>query len=217
MGDCMCRLVPVQLNLNVPSIHFYFSAARLARIMTIVNSLSDLSMAATSGQSISAQPEASSIHGNVSVLTWEGLGGRTPVWRTQYATLHRGSLYFCESETTPEIVKSVWLLGDVFISAVPPSLVGGKSNVVAIVPVGVDLKSGVEMATSTILQLESEEESQRWRMSLLQEKEQMATVAGITEAPTGEAGLLHQYSLHISAAYCISHSPPPISRSKLVL
>ncbi|CAD7701145.1 unnamed protein product, partial [Ostreobium quekettii] len=183
-------LVPVRLDLNVASFHLHFSPTRYARIMTIVNSLFDLSAAASSSQSVWTHSDASSMHGGVSVLAWEGLGGRTPVWRKRYATVHGGNLYVSESEIALDIVKSVWLLGDIYVSAVPPSLVWGKRNVVAIVPLSVDLKSGVEMATSTVLHLDSEEKAQNWRMALIQEKERMAAATGIVEAPTVDTAFL---------------------------
>lgn len=207
-GGYTCRLVPVRLNLNVASIHLHFSPTRYARIMTIANSLFDLSTAASNAQSVLTQPEAASMHGGVSVLAWEGLGGRTPFWRKRYATVHGGNLYISENEITLDIVKSVWLLGDVYVSTIPPSLVWGKRNVVAIVPLGVDLKSGVEMATSTILRLDSEEKAQNWRLALIQEKERMAAATGIVETPIGRCWLLalaHSAYPHILGV-CIKRS-----------
>ena len=161
--------------------------------MTIINSLFDLSNAATMdhqaalAQTVLSQPDASSPHGNVRVLLWEGLGGRSPTWRSHYAVVHQGYLYICARKKGQQNIRYVWLAGDVHISIIPAALAWGKQNVLGVVPIGVELKAAIEMSTSILMQLESEEMAQHWKTVLIQEQKQVAAVTGLTGPPQGKA------------------------------
>ncbi|KAK9834254.1 hypothetical protein WJX81_000411 [Elliptochloris bilobata] len=182
-------LPTLRAQLSVPALRFFFSAARVQRLMRV------LRFALPKSAPVEATPTAGGAAGPADgqqplwqrdaekagpmrALEWGGVTRTAASWARRWGVLHRGCLYLLEAQDAPAAASSanIWL--NKRIVHVPPEACGGARHVVAVCPEGTETARAAQDKGSLLLRFASRTEAEDWHRQLLRSQQQTLAVAG---------------------------------------
>ncbi|KAK9858457.1 hypothetical protein WJX84_002370 [Apatococcus fuscideae] len=202
----------IQTQLQVASLNFFFSPARMARLMRVLKAALPASeeqpkdMAAGS-ETWRVQAEHT---GAVRVLQWAGISGTNATWPKRWACIHKGTLYLLEDRkvTSPTLTCSFWTKRQILRA--PAEACGGLEHIVALLPENADIAHAAENPDAILLRLHDHAEAEDWMGHLRASQRSMREmVGGINEPGNSRDGDDWDAGSSASAEAAEAISPQP--------
>ena len=171
----------LRLQAVIPSLRFHLSPGRFGRLMRIINGAIPQSREETKTEAAiegeqnvlpksSTWRERSDKEGPIFVLSWSRFNRTSATWNPYFASLYQGSIYMLESpavESSIAATISVWPNRRTL--EVPPEVIRGYENVLAIVPESSsfeNIRTVIDDPSNYLLRFRTSEELVQWRNSI---------------------------------------------------
>ncbi|KAK9827173.1 hypothetical protein WJX74_009221 [Apatococcus lobatus] len=154
----------IQMQLQVASLNFFFSPARIARVLRVMKAALPAPEEQAKGEAAGSETwrRQAEHTGAVRVLQWAGVGGTSATWPKRHAFVHKGTLYLLENakSASPSTTTSFWT--DRHVVKAPAEACGGLDHVLAILPDGADVAGVAENPDAVLLRLRDHAEADDW-------------------------------------------------------
>ncbi|KAK9819963.1 hypothetical protein WJX72_004515 [[Myrmecia] bisecta] len=182
------RLPPLRLQLQVPRLRFFFSPARVRRVMRVVHGImpahgpEDASSAAAAPAGQPPWRTQAEFSRPVRVLEWGGVARTLAQWPQRQAYLYRGQLYLLDSDqaSEPTQTHNIWIGRRVV--HVPPEACGGVQHVIAVVPDTTETSKALEDSNSLLLRFNTQDEAEECLRMLIRSQQSVQELAGRSDA-----------------------------------
>jgi len=156
---------------KLPKLSFHVSPARITRLMTLLNELTE-SSGADGAPKEPAWVKEIDFAGSVDVLRWSGVSFSNAIWEERWAAIWYGWLYVLEAKGSFKVVRSAPVF-KAHALKVPPKMIGGMENVVALCQASQLNKSVIDSPDTLLICLPSPAIESQWLWQLHLAKQRM--------------------------------------------